>query len=158
MISIIVAMGRNRVIGKDNQLIWHLPADLKHFKKTTMGKPIIMGRKTFESMGKPLPGRTNIVVTRNKEFKASGCLVAGSLEQALKMVSEGKSLEQSPGKKIDGNYAARYYKKAFHGQCIDCHKKILVKNKEMENSVTAGLIKPEIVIPGPTSCIKCHPK
>ncbi|MCJ7773517.1 MAG: cytochrome c3 family protein [Desulfobacterales bacterium] len=69
-----------------------------------------------------------------------------------------KTPEQSPGKKIDGNYAARYYKKAFHGQCIDCHKKILVKNKEMENSVTAGLIKPEIVIPGPTSCIKCHPK
>jgi len=70
-----------------------------------------------------------------------------------------KSPVQSPGKKIDGNYAARYYKKAFHGQCIDCHKKILIKNKEIENSATAGLMtKPDIVIPGPTSCIKCHPK
>ena len=87
MISIIVAMGRNRVIGKDNDLIWHLPADLKHFKETTMGKPVIMGRKTFESMGKPLPGRTNIVVTRNSQYKAKGCLVAHSLEKALERVS-----------------------------------------------------------------------
>ncbi len=88
MISIIVAMGRNRVIGKDNDLIWHLPADLKHFKETTMGKPVIMGRKTFESIGKPLPGRTNIVVTRNSQYKAKECLVAHSLEKALEMVSD----------------------------------------------------------------------
>lgn len=87
MVSIIVAMGRNRVIGKDNDLIWHLPADLKHFKETTMGKPVIMGRKTFESMGKPLPGRTNIVITRNNQYEAKGCLVAQSLEKALKRVS-----------------------------------------------------------------------
>ena len=87
MVSIIVAMGRNRVIGKDNSLIWHLPADLKHFKETTMGKPIIMGRKTFESVGKPLPGRTNIVVTRRKGYSAPGCLAAGSVEQALELVT-----------------------------------------------------------------------
>ncbi len=87
MVSIIVAMGRNRVIGRDNSLIWHLPADLKHFKETTMGKPIIMGRKTFESVGKPLPGRTNIVVTRRKGYSAQGCLAAGSVEQALELVA-----------------------------------------------------------------------
>lgn len=88
MVSIIAAMGRNRVIGRDNSLVWHLPADLKHFKETTMSKPVIMGRKTFESMGKALPGRTNVVITRKSDFKAPGCLVANSLEQALEMVSK----------------------------------------------------------------------
>jgi dihydrofolate reductase len=87
MISIIVAMSRNRVIGKDNQLVWHLPADLRHFKETTMGRPVIMGRKTFESMGKSLPGRTNVVVTRQEGFKAKDCIVAPSVGQALEMVS-----------------------------------------------------------------------
>ena len=66
-VSIVVAMSRtNRVIGRDNDLPWRLPGDMKHFKAVTMGKPIIMGRKTYESIGKPLPGRTNIVVTRNE--------------------------------------------------------------------------------------------
>ena len=87
MISLIVAMGRNRVIGRDNQLVWHQPADLRHFKETTIGKPVIMGRKTFESVGKSLPGRTTVVVTRRDDFVAPGCLMAGSLEQALEMVS-----------------------------------------------------------------------
>ncbi|HEY1164718.1 MAG TPA: dihydrofolate reductase, partial [Chitinophaga sp.] len=63
-VSVIVAASENNVIGRDNQLPWHLPADLKYFKQTTMGKPIIMGRKTFESVGRPLPGRPNIVITR----------------------------------------------------------------------------------------------
>lgn len=88
MISIIVAMGNNRVIGKNNSLIWHLPADLKHFKELTMGKPVIMGRKTFESMGKALPGRTNIVVTGKTGFGAPDCLVANSLEKSLEIVSK----------------------------------------------------------------------
>jgi dihydrofolate reductase len=87
MVSLIAAMGRNRVIGKDNQLVWHLPADLRHFKETTIGKPVIMGRKTFESVGKSLPGRTTVVVTRRVDFVAPGCLLAGSLEQALELVS-----------------------------------------------------------------------
>jgi dihydrofolate reductase len=82
-ISIIVAMGDNRVIGNDNRLPWHLPADLKHFKATTMGKPIIMGRKTWESIGRPLPGRTNIVVTRDMHYTADGCSVVHSLDAAL---------------------------------------------------------------------------
>lgn len=82
-ISIIVAMDRNGLIGKDNQLPWHLPADLKHFKQTTMGKPIIMGRKTFESIGKPLPGRLNIVLTRDVTYQARGCTVVGSMDGAI---------------------------------------------------------------------------
>jgi dihydrofolate reductase len=87
MISLIVAMGLNRVIGRNNQLVWHLPADLRHFKKTTIGKPVIMGRKTYESVGKSLPGRTTVVVTRRADFVAPGCLVARSLEQALEAAS-----------------------------------------------------------------------
>lgn len=83
MLSIIAALSRNRVIGKDNQLPWRLPADLKHFKSVTLGKPVIMGRKTFESIGKPLPGRDNIVVTRDPKFHADGISVAHSLDDAL---------------------------------------------------------------------------
>ena len=83
LVSIIAAMDRNRLIGNNNQLPWHLPADLAHFKKLTIGKPIIMGRKTYESIGRPLPGRTNIVVTRTASFQAEGVFVANSLQQAL---------------------------------------------------------------------------
>jgi len=68
-----------------------------------------------------------------------------------------KSPELTPGKKIDQSLMARYYKNAFHGQCIDCHKKIRIENKEMENALTAGIKSPKIVVPGPTSCIQCHP-
>ena len=81
--SLIVAMARNRVIGRNNTLPWHLPADLKHFKALTMGHHIVMGRKTYESIGKPLPGRTTVVVTRNAELKIEGCAIANSLEQAI---------------------------------------------------------------------------
>lgn len=81
MISHIFAMDQNRVIGKDNRLPWHLPADLAYFKKVTMGHAIMMGRKTFESIGRPLPGRENVVVTRNRSFRAEGCTVLHSLEE-----------------------------------------------------------------------------
>ncbi|MFP5506415.1 MAG: type 3 dihydrofolate reductase [Gammaproteobacteria bacterium] len=83
MISIIVAMDRNRLIGRGNALPWHLPADLAHFKAVTMGKPILMGRKTYESIGRPLPGRHNIVITRNADFAAPGCTVVASVDAAL---------------------------------------------------------------------------
>jgi len=83
LISIIVAVSTNGVIGKDNQLIWRLPDDLKRFKSLTIGHPIIMGRKTFESIGKPLPGRTSIVVTRNPDFQPDGVVITNSLESAL---------------------------------------------------------------------------
>ena len=75
-------MARNRVIGRDNALPWRLPADLAYFKRVTMGHPVIMGRRTYESIGKPLPGRLNIVVSRNPQFRAPGCTVAGSLDEA----------------------------------------------------------------------------
>lgn len=83
MISLVVAKSENNVIGNDNQLIWHLPNDLKHFKEITSGHPIIMGRKTFESIGRPLPNRTNVVITRNKDWQADGVVVAHSLESAI---------------------------------------------------------------------------
>lgn len=82
-LSLIVAMARNRVIGRANGLPWRLPADLKHFKALTLGKPVIMGRKTFASIGKPLPDRHNIVVSRDPQFSASGVSIAHSLEDAL---------------------------------------------------------------------------
>lgn len=91
--SIIVAKGENNVIGKDNDLIWHMPADLKHFKNTTMGHYIIMGRKTFEAMKKPLPGRTTIIITRNKDYKAEGCIIVHNLEDAFKVGKENKQEE-----------------------------------------------------------------
>jgi dihydrofolate reductase len=82
-VSIIVAFDENRLIGRDNGLPWHLPADLKHFKQITMGHYMIMGRKTFESIGKPLPGRTSVVITRQPDLKYEGCIMASSLEDAL---------------------------------------------------------------------------
>lgn len=81
-------MAENRVIGRNNNLPWYLPEDLKYFKKTTMGKPIIMGRKTYESIGKPLPGRTNIVVTRNANFTADGVRVVHSLDDAIALATQ----------------------------------------------------------------------
>ena len=83
-INIVVAIGKNRVIGKNNQLIWKISDDLKRFKAITSGYPIIMGRKTFESIGKPLPNRTNIVVTRNTEYAIDGITVVNSLDGAIK--------------------------------------------------------------------------
>lgn len=83
MISFVVAMDENRGIGKDNDLPWYLPNDLKHFKKTTMGKPIVMGRKTYESIGKPLPGRENIVVTRDDNYEAEGTTIVHSIDEVL---------------------------------------------------------------------------
>ncbi|MBP1993551.1 dihydrofolate reductase [Paenibacillus eucommiae] len=84
-ISFIYAMDRNRAIGKDNSLPWHLPADLKFFKSVTTGHPILMGRKTYESIGKPLPGRRNVIITQNPRFSAEGCEVIHSVEQALEL-------------------------------------------------------------------------
>lgn len=89
MVSLVVAASRNGVIGAGGKLPWRLPADLKRFKEITLGHPIIMGRKTFESIGKPLPGRTNIVITRQKGFQACGATVAHSLEEALQ-ICEGQ--------------------------------------------------------------------
>ena len=80
--SLVVAVARNGVIGRDNQLPWRLPDDLAYFKRVTMGHPVVMGRRTWQSIGKPLPGRTNIVVTHDPGFRAPGCVVAHSLDEA----------------------------------------------------------------------------
>jgi len=87
-ISMIMAMDVNRLIGKDGGMPWHISADLKYFKRITMGKPVIMGRRTFDSLGKPLPGRPNIVITRSKDWTAAGVQVAASLEQAFQFAQE----------------------------------------------------------------------
>jgi len=83
LIQIVVAYARNRVIGRDNGLPWRLPGDLAHFKRSTMGCPIIMGRKTWESLGRPLPGRLNVVISRNPAYQAEGATVCVNLEDAL---------------------------------------------------------------------------
>lgn len=90
-ISIIVAHSRNMAIGKANTLLWHLPDDLKRFKKLTTGHPIIMGRKTYQSIGRPLPERTNIVITRDKNLEIPGCIIAHSAVEAIE-----KAKEQDP--------------------------------------------------------------
>ena len=82
-LSIIVAMGKNRVIGKNGMLPWHISSDLKNFKKITMGKPILMGRKTYESIGRPLPGRENIILTKNKNYFAEGCIVKNTIDEVF---------------------------------------------------------------------------
>jgi dihydrofolate reductase len=81
-------MAKNRVIGKENDMPWHLPADLQHFRQKTLDKPIIMGRKTYESIGRPLPRRHNIIISRNSDYRAEGCDVVGSLDEAIKMTGD----------------------------------------------------------------------
>ncbi len=88
IISLIAAIDRNHAIGKDGVMPWHLPADLKFFKRITMDKPVIMGRKTFDAIGKPLPGRLNIVVTRDTSWQHDGVYVAHSMEDALRAAAE----------------------------------------------------------------------
>ena len=87
-ISMIVARSRNHVIGRDNQMPWKISADLQFFKRVTMGFPVIMGRKTWESIGRPLPGRRNIIVSRNADYQAAGGELVGSLDEALNSLSE----------------------------------------------------------------------
>jgi len=82
-ITLVAAMGKNRGIGLDGKLPWRLPGELQHFKRTTMGKPVVMGRKTWESIGRPLPGRQNLVVSRNPAYRAEGCQVVASLVEAV---------------------------------------------------------------------------
>lgn len=88
IISLIAVMAKDRVIGLDNRMPWHLPADLRHFKALTLGKPVVMGRQTYLSLGKPLPGRRNIVLTHDVHFMAAGCDIAHDWQQALALCSE----------------------------------------------------------------------
>jgi dihydrofolate reductase len=92
-VSLVVAVSENNVIGKNNQLLWSLPNDMKFFKNTTWGMPVIMGRKTFESLGKPLPGRTNIVITRKSEWEAPGTVTVASLSEAIQAAEQTDAKE-----------------------------------------------------------------
>jgi dihydrofolate reductase len=89
-ISIIAAIGRNRELGKNNKLLWYIPEDLKRFKKLTQGHAVIMGRKTYESIGKPLPNRKNIIITRDQHFKADNCFIYHSFEVVIKAINNGE--------------------------------------------------------------------
>ncbi|NVK07525.1 MAG: dihydrofolate reductase [Tenacibaculum sp.] len=110
MITLIAAIAKNNALGKDNDLIWHLPADLKRFKKVTTGHPILMGRNTFESIGKPLPNRTSIIITRNNNYFIDGCLIANSIEQAIELVEGNDAF-------IIGG--AQIYKEALEQNLVD---------------------------------------
>jgi dihydrofolate reductase len=100
MLSLVVAMAENGIIGKDGDMPWHLPDDLKHFKAMTLGKPIIMGRKTWDEVGPPLPGRRNIVISRQADFLAQGAEVVSSLEAALALTQEAAEVAVIGGAQI----------------------------------------------------------
>ncbi len=97
-ISMIVAVSRNGVIGKDGAMPWHLPADLQRFKRITLGKPVVMGRRTHESIGRPLPGRTNIVLTRDRDYRAAGCILAHTIDEALAAARAAACAAREPGR------------------------------------------------------------
>ncbi|OSY86989.1 diacylglycerol kinase [Tenacibaculum holothuriorum] len=111
MITIIAAIANNNALGKDNDLIWHLPADLKRFKKVTSGHHILMGRNTFESIGKPLPNRTSVIITRNNDYFVDGCLIANSIEDAIELVKEDDHIFLIGG--------AQIYKQAIEKKLVD---------------------------------------
>jgi len=121
-LSLIVAMAENRIIGINKKMPWHLSADLKKFKKITMGHPIIMGRKTFESIGRPLPGRKNIIISRNADYQQEGCEVFNNLDKAIQscdteeevFVIGGATLYESILDKSDRLYITEI-KKSFEG-------------------------------------------
>jgi dihydrofolate reductase len=93
IVSQVVAISENNAIGKDNKLIWHLPADLKHYKNKTMGHHMIMGRKTWESIGRLLPGRQTVIITRDKDYKVEGAYVVHSLQEALEVAKKNNDTE-----------------------------------------------------------------
>lgn len=112
IISIIAAMGNDQVIGINNQMPWKLPADMKFFRRTTMSKPVLMGRKTYESIGKPLPDRTNIIITRNLDFRAEDCIVTHSIDEALEKAGTAEEVMFIGGASIYKQvlpYAQRFY-------------------------------------------------
>lgn len=111
IISLIVARTRNGVIGRNNTMPWHLPEDLRYFKRVTLGKPVIMGRNTWESLGKPLPGRDNIVITRNSSYSAEGAHIANTLNDAINLATSLASEKNSDEIMIIGG--AQIYREAL---------------------------------------------
>ena len=118
-ISLIAAMAKNRIIGKDNEMPWHLPADLSHFKSVTMSKPIVMGRKTYQSIGRPLPGRKNVVISRNPNFQADGCELVDSVEAALELLKDSEEIMI-----IGGGF--------LYSQCLDRADKLYLTFIELD--------------------------
>ena len=122
-ISMIAAVGKNLELGKNNDLIWHFKEDMKFFKETTMGHPVIMGRKTFESLPKALPGRKNIVISANPEYKADGAEVVSSVEEAIKLAeAENTDAFIIGGGKIYSEFlpfADNLYLTEINAECLD---------------------------------------
>lgn len=106
-ISLIAALDKNGVIGDDGRIPWRLPADLKYFKRVTMGKPLVMGRKTHESIGRPLPGRQNIVLTRQRDYHAPGCTVVHTLEEALAAAGDAEEIMVAGGGTVYRHFLPR---------------------------------------------------
>lgn len=137
LLSIIVAVSTNGVIGMNNELIWRLPDDLKRFKKLTVGHPMIMGRKTFESIGKPLPGRQSIVITRDKNFQFEGVIVVHSLDEAI---AEAQKIETQEAFIIGGG---EIYRQALPV----CHKLYITEvHTETEGDTFFVLEQPDLWI------------
>ncbi len=135
MITIIAAISNNNALGKNNDLIWHLPADLKRFKEITSGHHILMGRNTFESIGKPLPNRTTIIITRNKNYFKDGCLIASSLEDAIELAKKDEEVYIIGG--------AQIYKYAIENNLVDALDVTLVHH-EFEADVFFPVIDSKI--------------
>jgi dihydrofolate reductase len=106
-VSLVVAASKNNVIGRDGELPWHLPEDLRHFKRITTGKPVIMGRKTFESIGRPLPDRHNIVMTRDPDYAAEGCDVVDSVAEALDVAGDADEVMVIGGGQVYRDFLPR---------------------------------------------------
>ena len=106
-VSLVVAASTNNVIGRDGGLPWHLPDDLRHFKRITTGKPLIMGRRTFESIGKPLPERQNIVMTRDPDYAAEGCDVVSSVDEALELAGDAEEVMIIGGGQVYRDFLSR---------------------------------------------------
>ncbi|WP_027158689.1 dihydrofolate reductase [Methylobacter luteus] len=149
-ISLIVAMASNRAIGINNQLPWHLSADLKRFRQITMGSPILMGRKTYESIGRPLPGRTNVIISRDPAYKQEGCLVFNDIETAIEsccqkfqevFVIGGSELYKSMLPRADTLYVT-LINKEFSGDAffpeIDTQHWAEVAREDVDNDPDAG--------------------
>ena len=120
-VCIISAMDPKRSIGRDNSLMWNIPKDMSFFRKVTMGNVVVMGRKTYESIGKPLPNRTTIIVTRNKEYFQEGCLTASSLEEAIEICKNEKTICIVGGEQI--------YRQALENNLVDSLEITLVHHE-----------------------------
>ncbi|MBI2559023.1 type 3 dihydrofolate reductase [Candidatus Woesearchaeota archaeon] len=158
IISLIVAMDENRVIGYKNKLPWNLPSELKYFRETTKGKPVIMGRRTYESIGRPMPERLNIIATRDKNYKADNCIVVNSKEDAVKAAKGSNEIMVIGGAeiyklflpiadrlyitKVHGSFNGDTYFPEFdEGEWVKIKEKFVDKDKENEYSYTIVVLE-----------------